>query len=63
MSFGLFSSNKEKMKMTKTINVTTSQINEWATAHRQNRMFYIDSARKIPPFRVDYELPINCEPF
>ena len=26
--------------MTKTINVTTNQINEWATAHRQNRMFY-----------------------
>ena len=31
--------------MTKTINVTTKQINEWATAHRQNRMFYSEKGK------------------
>lgn len=31
--------------MTKTINVTTNQINEWATAHRQNRMFYSEKGK------------------
>ena len=29
----------------KVINVTTNQINEWATAHRQNRMFYSEKGK------------------
>lgn len=29
----------------KEINVTTNQINEWATAHRQNRMFYSEKGK------------------
>ena len=41
--------------MTKTINVTTNQINEWATAHRQNRMFYSEKG-KVYAFR-----DANCE--
>lgn len=35
---------EEKMKM-KEIKVTTNQINEWATAHRQNRMFYSEKGK------------------
>ena len=31
--------------MTKTINVTTNQINEWATAHRQTVCFTVKKER------------------
>ena len=59
--------------MTKTINVTTNQINEWATAHRQNRMFYSEKGKVYafkdpdPAFKYSYynktHFPVFAEGF
>lgn len=42
------------------INKTFGSCRKLYNEHLQERNeFYIDSARKIPPFRVDYECPIS----